>query len=270
MGRIATQRGEGVAQPILHVENIVKDFGGIRAVDGCTFSVAPGSITGLIGPNGAGKTTAFHIVTGFLKADQGTVSFRGEPIDGLLPHQIFRKGIARTFQIPRELRLMTVLENLMLVPLDQVGERFWNAWFRPGLVRSNEGAIARRAREILEFVELIHLENELAANLSVGQKKLLELARVLMADPAMILLDEPTAGVNPTLMNKLAGFIKTLRERGRTFLLIEHNMDLIADLCDTVIVMNNGRQLVVGPPEEVRNHPEVLEAYLGRRDQVGA
>lgn len=259
-----------MARPILHVQDIVKDFGGIRAVDGCTFSVESGSITGLIGPNGAGKTTAFNIVTGFIKADKGTISFRGESMDGLSPHHIFRKGIARTFQIPRELRLMTVLENLMLVPPDQGGERIWNAWFRPGLVRSAERTIARRAREILEFVELVHLQDELAANLSVGQKKLLELARVLMAEPEMILLDEPTAGVNPTLMNKLAGFIKTLRERGMTFLLIEHNMELISDLCDTVIVMNNGRHLVVGPPEEVRNHPEVLEAYLGRRDQVGA
>lgn len=250
-------------EPILQTDGIVKDFGGIRAVDGCSFSVASGSITGLIGPNGAGKTTAFNIVTGFIRADAGTITFRGERIDGLSPHDIFRKGIARTFQIPRELRLLTVLENLMLVPESQTGESFWNAWFRPGVIRHEEASAARRAREILEFVELIHLQHELAANLSVGQKKLLELARVLMADPSMILLDEPTAGVNPTLMNKLAGFIKTLREQGKTFLLIEHNMDLIADLCDTVIVMNNGRRLVVGEPDEVRNHPEVLAAYLG-------
>lgn len=254
----------------METNEIVKDFGGIRAVNGCSFSVAEGSITGLIGPNGAGKTTAFNIVTGFIPADSGTISFRGERIDGLAPHSIFEKGIARTFQIPRELRLMTVLENLMIVPGAQAGERFWNAWFRPGSVRRDEAAIARRAREILEFVELIHLENELAANLSVGQKKLLELARVLMADPAMILLDEPTAGVNPTLMNKLAGFIKTLRDEGKTFLLIEHNMELIADLCDTVIVMNNGRQLVEGRPDEVRSHPEVLEAYLGGAHPDGA
>lgn len=259
-----------MGQPILETNEIVKDFGGIRAVNGCSFSVAEGSITGLIGPNGAGKTTAFNIVTGFIHADSGTISFRGERIDGLAPHSIFEKGIARTFQIPRELRLMTVLENLMIVPGAQSGERFWNAWFRPGSVRRDEALIARRAREILEFVELIHLENELAANLSVGQKKLLELARVLMADPAMILLDEPTAGVNPTLMNKLAGFIKTLRDEGKTFLLIEHNMELIADLCDTVIVMNNGRQLVEGRPDEVRSHPEVLEAYLGGAHPDGA
>lgn len=259
-----------MGQPILETNEIVKDFGGIRAVNGCSFSVAEGSITGLIGPNGAGKTTAFNIVTGFIPADSGTISFRGERIDGLAPHSIFEKGIARTFQIPRELRLMTVLENLMIVPGAQSRERFWNAWFRPGSVRRDEALIARRAREILEFVELIHLENELAANLSVGQKKLLELARVLMADPAMILLDEPTAGVNPTLMNKLAGFIKTLRDEGKTFLLIEHNMELIADLCDTVIVMNNGRQLVEGRPDEVRSHPEVLEAYLGGAHPDGA
>lgn len=252
-----------MGRSILQVNNLIKDFGGIRAVDGCSFTVEAGSVTGLIGPNGAGKTTAFNIVTGFIRPDAGEIHFRGERIDPLRPHDIFRKGIARTFQIPRELRLMTVLENLMLVPASQAGETFWNAWFRPRAVRADERGIARWARAILEFVELIHLQHELAANLSVGQKKLLELARVLMADPSMILLDEPTAGVNPTLMNKLAGYIKTLRDEGKTFLLIEHNMDLIGDLCDTVIVMNNGRQLVVGKPDEVRNHPEVLEAYLG-------
>lgn len=150
-------------QAILHVRNLMKEFGGIRAVDGCSFAVEEGSITGLIGPNGAGKTTAFNIVTGFIRADVGMIYFRGERIDQLQPHDIFRKGIARTFQIPRELRLMTVLENLMLVPGAQAGESFWNAWFRPGTVRSDERAIARRAREILEFVELIHLQHELAA-----------------------------------------------------------------------------------------------------------
>ncbi len=252
-----------MSQPILEVRNLVKEFGGIRAVDDCSFSVQAGSITGLIGPNGAGKTTAFNMVTGFIRADRGEIVFRGERIDRLAPHVIFRKGIARTFQIPRELRLMTVLENLMLVPLDQPGERLWRSWFAPGKVRAEEERIYRRAIEVLEFVQLIHLKDELAANLSVGQKKLLELARVLMADPQMILLDEPAAGVNPTLMKKLAGYVRALRDQGKTFLLVEHNMDLIADLCDWVIVMNNGRRLVEGKPEDVRRHPEVLEAYLG-------
>ncbi|MFS8665429.1 MAG: ABC transporter ATP-binding protein [Limnochordales bacterium] len=258
-------RGHGVAmsQAILEVRNLVKEFGGIRAVDDCSFDVRAGSITGLIGPNGAGKTTAFNMVTGFIRPDKGEIRFRGQRIDHLPPHVIFRQGIARTFQIPRELRLMTVLENLMLVPLHQGGEGLWQSWFLPGRVRVQEEQIYRRAVEVLEFVQLIHLRDELAANLSVGQKKLLELARVLMADPDLILLDEPAAGVNPTLMKKLAGYVRTLRDQGKTFLLVEHNMDLIADLCDWVIVMNNGRPLVEGKPHEVREHPEVLEAYLG-------
>ncbi|HEY8417397.1 MAG TPA: ABC transporter ATP-binding protein [Limnochordales bacterium] len=260
---LARERGVAMSQAILEVRNLIKEFGGIRAVDDCSFTVQKGSITGLIGPNGAGKTTAFNMVTGFIRPDRGEVRFRGERIDGLPPHVIFRKGIARTFQIPRELRLMTVLENLMLVPLDQGGEGLWRSWFLPGSVRAEEERIYRRALEVLEFVQLSHLRDELAANLSVGQKKLLELARVLMADPELILLDEPAAGVNPTLMKKLAGYVRTLRDQGKTFLLVEHNMDLIADLCDWVIVMNNGRRLVEGKPEEVRRHPQVLEAYLG-------
>src|SRR5690554_297120 len=257
-------------QAILEVRDLVKDFGGIRAVNGCSFDVRKGSITGLIGPNGAGKTTAFNMVSGFIRPDRGRVRFKGEYIERARPHEIFRKGIARTFQIPRELRLMTVLENLMLVPMHQPGERLWNAWFSPKRVRDGEEAVYRRALEVLEFVELSHLREELAANLSVGQKKLLELARVLMADPDLILLDEPAAGVNPTLMNKLAGFIRELRDRGKTFLLIEHNMELVADLCDWVIVMNNGETLVEGTPEEVRSHPDVLEAYLGGAPAIAA
>lgn len=259
-----------MAEAILEVRDLVKDFGGIRAVNGCSFDVRRGSITGLIGPNGAGKTTAFNMVTGFIRPDRGHVRFKGESIERARPHHIFRKGIARTFQIPRELRLMTVLENLMLVPMDQPGESLWRSWFSPGRVRAGEQAVYETALEVLKFVELIHLRDELAGNLSVGQKKLLELARVLMVEPDLILLDEPAAGVNPTLMNKLSGFVRELRNQGKTFLLIEHNMELVADLCDWVVVMNNGETLVEGTPEEVRSHPDVLEAYLGGTPAVTA
>ncbi|RIH83805.1 ABC transporter ATP-binding protein [Calidithermus roseus] len=250
-------------QPILEVVDLVKDFGGLRAVDGCRLEVRRGTITGLIGPNGAGKTTLFNLVTGFLRPDAGRVLFQGEDITGLPPHQVFRRGLARTFQIPREHRLMSVLENLMLVPPGQLGERFWNTWFRPGLVRAQEEAIRHRALEVLEFVELAQLQDEYAGNLSGGQRKLLELARVLMADPLLVLLDEPGAGVNPTLMRKLASRIEDLQGRGITFLIIEHDMDLVMRLCNPVIVMSEGRRLAEGPPEEIRRDPRVLEAYLG-------
>jgi branched-chain amino acid transport system ATP-binding protein len=250
-------------QPVLKVVELVKDFGGLRAVDACSLEVRGGTITGLIGPNGAGKTTLFNLVTGFLRPDAGQVLFRGEDITGLAPHLVFRRGLARTFQIPREHRLMTVLENLMLVPLGQLGERFWNTWFRPGAVRAQEEAIKKRALEVLDFVELSHLKDEYAGNLSGGQRKLLELARVLMTEPVLVLLDEPGAGVNPTLMRKLAAKIEELQARGITFLIIEHDMDLVMRLCSPVIVMSEGRKLAEGPPEEIRRDPRVLEAYLG-------
>ena len=187
----------------LEVKRVEKHFGGIHAVDGCSVTVTRQSITGLIGPNGAGKTTLFNVITGFYEPDGGEIWFNGNRVDRLGPHQIARKALCRTFQIPRELKEMTVLENLMLVPGDQAGEKIWNTWFLPGRVRRQEREIRRKAEEVLEFVELIHLKDEYAKNLSTGQKKLLELARTLMADPEMILLDEPGAGVNRSLMKKL-------------------------------------------------------------------
>jgi branched-chain amino acid transport system ATP-binding protein len=249
---------------ILRVEKLVKDFGGLRAVDRCSLAVKRGTITGLIGPNGAGKTTLFNLITGFYKPDAGRVFFDGEEITGLPPHAVFHKGLCRTFQIPKEHRSMTVLENLMLVPSGQLGEKLWNPWFRPWAVRRQEAEIRDQALEVLEFVGLIHLRDEYAGNLSGGQKKLLELARTLMAEPKMVLLDEPGAGVNPTLMRKLCDNIERLcSERGITFLLIEHDMDLVFSLCDPVIVMSEGKKLAEGPPEEIRRDPRVLEAYLG-------
>ncbi|TKJ45659.1 ABC transporter ATP-binding protein [Candidatus Aerophobetes bacterium Ae_b3b] len=250
---------------MLEVVDLEKNFGGIKAVDGCSLKVEQGSITGLIGPNGAGKTTLFNLITGFYEPDGGKIWFNGEIISGLSPHKIARRALTRTFQIPRELKEMTVLENLMVVPENQVGERIWNSFFRPGVVRRQERELRDEALEVLEFVELIDLANEYAKNLSSGQKKLLELARTLMAEPKMILLDEPGAGVNPTLMKKLTRNIENLRQRGKTFFLIEHDMDLIMNLCDTVIVMNKGRQLAEGTPDEIKKNESVLEAYLGGR-----
>ncbi len=258
--------------PILEVENVTKAFDGVRAVNSCTMAVKRGTITGLIGPNGAGKTTLFNLITGFLKPTSGRILFRREQadeappkrIDGLPPHRIFHHGIVRTFQIPRELKTMTVLENLMLVPPDQAGELIWNPWLFSFRVSRQERRIFEKAEEVLEFVDLIHLRDEYAANLSGGQKKLLELARTLMTDPAMILLDEPGAGVNRVLMRKLVENIETLcRDIGITFFVIEHDMDLVTRLCDPIIVMSQGEWLAEGSPEEIKQDERVLEAYLG-------
>jgi len=251
-------------RPLLAVRDLVKDFGGLRAIDHATLEVRRGTITGLIGPNGAGKTTLFNIVTGFIPPDSGRIVFRGQDVTHLPPYRIFEEKMCRTFQIPREHKSMTVLENLMLVPEGQHGERFWNNWFRPGVVKAEEARLRAQAMEVLAFIQLDHLAGEPAANLSGGQKKLLELARVLMAEPELVLLDEPGAGVNPTLMRRLAEMIETLRrERGITFLLIEHDMDLVMTLCDPVIVMSEGKKLMEGAPDAVRRDPAVLAAYLG-------
>lgn len=249
---------------MLKIKNVKKSFGGVKAVNDCTLEVKEGTITGLIGPNGAGKTTLFNIITGFYKPDGGEILFRDKRIDGLPPHRIFHKKIFRTFQITREFEKMTVLENLMLVPPHQTGENIFNTWFRPRKVKEEEDKIKKKALEVLEFVELIHLKDEYAGNLSGGQKKLLELAKTLMADPEVVLLDEPGAGVNPTLMKKLVEHIQLLqRQRGMTFFLIEHDMDLVMSLCNPVIVMSEGRKLAEGHPEEIKKDDKVLEAYLG-------
>jgi branched-chain amino acid transport system ATP-binding protein len=203
------------SEVLLEVRNLVKDFGGLRAVNKCSLSVRRGTITGLIGPNGAGKTTLFNLITGFYKPDSGQVIFRGEDITGLPPHKVFHKGLCRTFQIPREFKQMTVLENLMLVPAGQRGENIFYSWFLPHLVRRQEQEIREKALEILEFVNLIHLKDEYAGNLSGGQKKLLELARALMADPQMILLDEPGRGSQSHPHEELSRSDRTLGQRAR-------------------------------------------------------
>ena len=235
----------------------------MQALADCTLSVDEGSITGLIGPNGAGKTTLFNVISGLSPADAGDIRLGGDRLYGLSPHAIARRGLGRTFQIPRPLGRMTVLENVLLYAQGQPGERLARVFTAPKRVRAGEDHARERARAILESMELGHLAGAPAATLSGGQKKLLELARALMGDPRIILLDEPGAGVNPTLMRSLIGTIRTLQAAGRTFLLIEHDMDLVTELCDPVIVMAQGRKLVEGPFATVRRDARVLEAYLG-------
>jgi len=256
---------------MIEVRDIVKRFGGLVAVDHCTLSVAPGSITGLIGPNGAGKSTLFNIIAGFLKPDGGTIHLDGADVTGLPPHRLFARGLVRTFQVPHELARMTVLENLMLVPPGQSGESLLNAWFRPGRAHEDERSVRARAEEVLEMLRLSHLAHELAGRLSGGQKKLLEIGRTMMLDPRVVILDEPGAGVNRTLLGEIATVIETLnRERGYTFFIIEHDMDLIARLCHPVICMAQGRVLAEGSMAEIRANEAVLEAYFGGGAAVAA
>ena len=249
----------------LVVEDLRKSFGGIDAVDGVSFSVERGSLTGLIGPNGAGKSTTFNLITGVHEPDAGRVAFEGETLTGMRTSSIANSGLVRTFQIARELEEMTVLENLMLSPRGQSGETLTNAVL-PGLrgsVRDEERELRETVWETLELFEIDHLAEEHAGNLSGGQRKLLELARALMLDPTMMLLDEPFAGVNPTLEEKLLDRIHELREEGLTFLLVEHDIDLIMEHCEHVIVMHQGQVLAEGPPAEIRSNDRVIDAYLG-------
>jgi branched-chain amino acid transport system ATP-binding protein len=317
---------------VLEVEDLRKSFGGIVAVDGATFDIESGSITGLIGPNGAGKTTTFNLISGFYEPDSGTVRYDGRELQALMapssderlvwggasgltfgslggvaafglaglgtaaslgvgavgtglgaglyagqeaakqaydghknsrPFMLAREGLARTFQITRELGDMTARENLMLAPQAQSGENLVNAWLRRGAVAREEADLYDRATEMLELLEIDHVADERAGNLSGGQRKLLELGRVLMLDPKLVLLDEPVAGVNPALTEKLMDRIETLRDEGYTFCIVEHDMEVIMNLSDTIIVMNEGKKLVQGPPEEIRQNQRVVDAYLG-------
>ena len=247
------------------VENLHKHFGGFHAVDGASLEIREGSITGLIGPNGAGKTTLFNVIAGVLKPTSGHIYMDGEDITGLPPHELFHKGLLRTFQIAHEFSSMTVRENLMVVPGNQSGETLWNAWFARGRIREEERALRRRADEVLEFLTIDHLADEKAGNLSGGQKKLLELGRTMMVEARIVFLDEVGAGVNRTLLNTIGDAIVRLnKERGYTFCMIEHDMDFIGRLCDPVIVMAEGKVLAEGPAAHIMENEAVIEAYLGR------
>lgn len=246
------------------VEDLHKHFGGFRAVDGASLKITKGSITGLIGPNGAGKTTLFNVIAGRLPPTSGQVIMAGEDITGLPPHELFHKGLLRTFQIAHEFGSMTVRENLMMVPARQAGETLWNAWFFRNHVAAEERRIRDKADEVLEFLTISHLSDEKAANISGGQKKLLELGRTMMADAKIVFLDEVGAGVNRTLLNTIGDAIIRLNsERGYTFCVIEHDMDFIARLCDPVICMAEGKVLAQGTVDEVKSDERVIEAYLG-------
>ena len=240
-------------------------FGGIRAVDGASLEIGQGAITGLIGPNGAGKTTLFNVIAGVHRPTSGKVYLEGEDITGLTPHELFAKGVLRTFQIAQEFSTLTVRENLMTVPSGQSGENLLDVWLRPGRIHGQEAANGTRADEVIEFLKLERVAGELAGNLSGGQKKLLELGRTMMAEPRVVLLDEVGAGVNRTLLKDIAGAILRLNlHRGYTFCIIEHDMELISLLCDPVIVMAEGKVLTQGSPPEVQSDERVIEAYLGR------
>ncbi len=254
---------------VIDVRNVSKRFGGLKAVSDCSLSVARGSITGLIGPNGAGKSTLFNLVAGNIVPDSGQIIFDGQDVTGLKPHELFHRGMLRTFQIAHEFSNMTALENLMMVPSGQPGESLLSTWLSPSAVKSVERGVRQKALDVIDFLKLGHVKYELAGNLSGGQKKLLELGRTMMVDAKVVLLDEVAAGVNRTLLQDLAANIERMNtELGYTFFVIEHDMDLIGRLCDPVIVMAQGEKIAEGPMSEIRANPEIIEAYFGSPVEV--
>ena len=250
---------------MLKINKVQKNFGGLTAVNNASMLVEKGSITGLIGPNGAGKTTLFNVIAGNLQSDSGEVILNDEKISGLKSHELFYKGVLRTFQIAHEFTSLTVLENLMMVPGNQFGEKLLYSWFKNSVVKKQEEKIRAKAIEVINFLNLTHLTQEVAGNLSGGQKKLLELGRTMMVDAKLVLLDEVGAGVNRTLLNEISdAIIRLNKEKDYTFFVIEHDMDLIEKICDPVIVMAEGSVLFQGSFDEVKSNENVIEAYLGR------
>ncbi|MEJ2291833.1 MAG: ABC transporter ATP-binding protein [Deinococcales bacterium] len=248
---------------MLEVRSVSKRFGGNRAVDGCSFTVEAQTSIGLIGPNGAGKTTTVNLISGRMPVDRGSIVFKGQPIQNLPMWKVARRGLTRTFQISRELRALTVMENMLIAAQLQPFEGIVQTVFDVGRIRSAEKDGVRKAFELLELFQLSHLANEYAANLSGGQKRLLELARSLMTDPELLILDEPLAGVNPTTARNIAEYIETMRARGITLLIIEHNLNMVERLCERVIVMAEGSVLAEGSMKQIRENPAVVDAYLG-------
>jgi neutral amino acid transport system ATP-binding protein len=248
---------------LLQAKNLNKSFGGVAAVQNASIEVAKGSITGLIGPNGAGKTTLFNLLSNFIIPDRGEVLFDGQAIQTMPSYRIARKGMVRTFQVAKALSRLSVLENLLLATQHQTGENFFNVWLHPFKIRTEERQAKQRAMEILDSIGLAAKAHDYAGGLSGGQRKLLEIGRALMTQPKLILLDEPAAGVNPTLINQICDYIQVWNQAGVTFLVIEHNMDVIMSLCDRVWVLAEGSNLAVGTPAEIQTNPLVLEAYLG-------
>jgi neutral amino acid transport system ATP-binding protein len=250
-------------QPLLSAQGLCKTFGGVNAVRQAGIEVTTGSITGLIGPNGAGKTTFFNLLSNFIRPDSGRIELNGRAIHQLQPHQIARLGMVRTFQVAKALSRMSVLENMLLGAKQPTGEKIWEVLLQPSLVRARQLELKDKAMSILASVGLSAKANDYAGGLSGGQRKLLEIGRALMADPQLILLDEPAAGVNPRLIEDICGHILNWRKDGLTFLIIEHNMDVIMTLCDRVWVLAEGTNLVDGTPTTVQNDRRVIEAYLG-------
>ena len=249
---------------MIKIDNLHKHFGGFHAVDGATLEIERGTITGLIGPNGAGKTTLFNVIAGVLEPTSGNVILENEDITGLPPHQLFDKGLLRTFQIAHEFHSMTCRENLMMVPSGQFGEKLWNTWFGRKRIADEERALKAKADEVLEFLTIDHLADHKAGQVSGGQKKLLELGRTMMVDARIVFLDEVGAGVNRTLLNTIAdAIIRLNKERNYTFVVIEHDMDFIEKLCDPVICMAEGKVLAQGSLKEIKSNENVIEAYLG-------
>lgn len=252
------------AIPLLQARKLSKSFGGIKAVNNARIEVNQGSITGLIGPNGAGKTTLFNLLSNFIQPDSGQILFNSQPIHNLPPYKIAERGFIRTFQVARVLSRLSVLENMLLATPNQTGENFFRVWFEQAKLRTEERKNRARAMDILESVGLAAKAHDYAGALSGGQRKLLEMARTLMTNPKLILLDEPAAGVNPTLINHICEHIVRWNQQGISFLVIEHNMDVVMSLCDRVWVLAEGTNLAEGTPAEIQNNESVLEAYLGQ------